>query len=80
MTRTVDMATIVETETRRDTMNATDPRTIEAAVRMMNEMRAIAGETVLKSLFSDTMIAYVEAALESGQSVDVAARLVRLTN
>ena len=61
-------------------MNATDPRTIEAAVRMMNEMRAIAGETVLKSLFSDTMIAYVEAALESGQSVDVAARLVRLTN
>ena len=55
-------------------------RTVEAAVRMLHQMRAITAHTVLNDLISDTMVAYVEAAIESGQSVDVAARLVSLTN
>lgn len=61
-------------------MDARDPRTIAAAVQMLHQMRAIAAHTVLNDLISDTMIAYVEAALESHQSVDVAARLVSITN
>ena len=55
-------------------------RTVEAAVRMLYQMRALTAHTVLNDLVSDTMIAYVEAAIENGQSVDVAARLVSLTN
>jgi len=60
--------------------NVETARTIEAAVRMLNQVRAITAHTVLNDLISPTMIAYIEAAIENGQSVDVAARLVSITN